>query len=186
MTPHSLAFYMDVITSGTVLGAKPTDTPDQVAKLLGPDFGENSFDVHNMWRDYGMTEFFWSRESAEHPWAGHHFTLQVHRLAYGRSDVVEKTLRTRYGRFERRLRFEKLQRLLAKRGTPLVEVPSDQSPHYRWFWQPESLAAVSVIGAHDEYLTPGNLRVGDVNSITAPMTVEEVEWRKLRLRQQHG
>ncbi|MFF3414930.1 hypothetical protein ACFYW9_09550 [Streptomyces sp. NPDC002698] len=31
MTPHSLAFYLDVITSGTVLGAKPTDSPDQVA-----------------------------------------------------------------------------------------------------------------------------------------------------------
>ncbi|MGW5104826.1 hypothetical protein [Streptomyces sp. NPDC004100] len=43
MTPHSLAFYLDVITSGTFLGARPTDSPDQVTAILGADFAENSF-----------------------------------------------------------------------------------------------------------------------------------------------
>ncbi|MEU1373242.1 hypothetical protein ABZ442_06210 [Streptomyces triculaminicus] len=188
MTPHSLAFYLDVIASGTVLGAKPTDTPDRVAELLGPDFGENSFDVHSMWRDYGMTEFFWSRESADHPWSGHHFTLQVHRLAHGRREAVEETLRARYGRFERRLRFEKVRRLLAKRGTALVEVPEDpvQAPYYRTFWQPDSLVAVSVIGAREEGITPSGLRVGDVYSVTGPMTPDEVEYRTARHRRHHA
>ncbi|MGP8296775.1 hypothetical protein ACTPOK_02180 [Streptomyces inhibens] len=182
MTPYSLAFYMNVITSGTVLGAKPTDTPDQVTKALWPDFSENSLDDCSMWRDYGMAEFSWSRESADHPWTGHHFTLQVHRLAHGGGKVVNEMLRAQYGRFDRRLRFEKLQRLLGKRGTSLLEIPEHlvQSPYYRTYWQPDSLVSVTVIGAHGKYITPDSLRIGDVYNISAPLTPEEVEWRKSR------
>ncbi|MEU1819733.1 hypothetical protein ABZ543_31830 [Streptomyces roseifaciens] len=32
---------MNVVTSGTVLGAKPTDIPDRVTEILGPDFADN-------------------------------------------------------------------------------------------------------------------------------------------------
>ncbi|WP_197084830.1 hypothetical protein [Saccharothrix sp. ST-888] len=99
MTPYSLAFYMDVVATGTVLGARPTDSPDRVTAILGPDFGEAVLDDHNMVRDYGLTEFFWDRASADHPWSGHHFTLQVHRLAHRNRTLADKTLRTRYGRF---------------------------------------------------------------------------------------
>ncbi len=88
LTPHSLAFYVDVVTSGTVLGAKPTDSPDRVTAILGSDFAENSLNDHIMWRDYGMAEFSWVRESPDSPWEGHHFTLQVHRLSHWGGSIV--------------------------------------------------------------------------------------------------
>ncbi|MFI0786937.1 hypothetical protein ACH4Q6_15250 [Streptomyces lydicus] len=101
LTPHSLAFSMDVVASGTVLGAKPTDSPDRVTAILGADFAENSFDEYSMWRDYGMVEFFWVRESRDDPWEGHRFTLQVHRLAHRGGNIVNGSMRDRYGRRER-------------------------------------------------------------------------------------
>ncbi|MBB5122100.1 hypothetical protein AF335_08650 [Streptomyces eurocidicus] len=179
MTPYSLAFYMDVVASGTVLGARPTDPPDRVDEALGREFAENSPGEYQMWRDYGMVEFFWSRASADLPWAGHHFTLQVHRLARAGGKTVDQSIRDRYGRFDRRLRFEKLRRLLARRGAPLLEIPDPaNSPNYRTYWQPDSLVSLSVIGAREEFLTPDGLRIGDVYSITPPTTPEEVEWRR--------
>ncbi|MFB7665142.1 hypothetical protein ACFC1R_14475 [Kitasatospora sp. NPDC056138] len=182
MTPHSLAFYVDVVATGTVLGARPTDSPDRVAEVLGPDFGESVLDAHTMYRDYGMTEFFWDRARADHPWSGHHFTLQVHRLAHGGRTLADGTLRARYGRFTPRLRFEKLQRLLERRGIPLLEIPDPaNAPYYRTFWQPDSQVAVLVVGTYGEYSTPDNLRVGDVYNIQAPVTVGEVERRRARV-----
>ncbi|MEV8477463.1 hypothetical protein [Streptomyces sp. NPDC051173] len=168
MTPYSLAFYTDVVATGTVLGIRPTDSPDRVTEVLGPDFGENVFGDRSMCRDYGLTEFFWDRPSADHPWSGHHLTLQVHRLARRDRTLVEETLRARYGRFAPRLRFEKLRRLLERRGVPLVEIPDPaNAPYYRRFWQPDSGVSVSVIAGYGEYSTPDNLKVGDVNSIQA-------------------
>ncbi|WP_223777747.1 hypothetical protein [Streptomyces sp. 135] len=170
MTPHSLAFYVDVITTGTLLGVGPADSPDHVTKVLGSDFAENTFGDRSMCRDYGLAEFYWDRACAGHPWSGHHFTLQVHRLAYRDRTLVNDELRARYGRFTPRLRFEKLQRLLVRRGIPLLEIPEipANSPYFRTFWQPDSRVAVSVIGTYGEYSTPDNLRVGDVYSIQAP------------------
>ncbi|MFJ5776248.1 hypothetical protein [Streptomyces sp. NPDC093094] len=180
MTPYSLAFYMDVVTTGTVLGMGPANSPDDVTEVLGPDFGENVFNNRSMCRDYGLAEFYWDRASADLPWSGHHFSLQVHRLAYPNRIPVEDVLRARYGRFTPRLRFEKLQRLLARRGVPLPEIPEipANAPYFRTFWQPDSRVAVSVIGMHGKYSTPENLRVGDVYKIHAPVTAEEVEWRR--------
>ncbi|MFF3321539.1 hypothetical protein [Streptomyces sp. NPDC002889] len=183
MTPYSLAFYVDVVTTGTVLGVGPTDSPDRVSEVFGSDFGENTFGDHSMYRDYGLAEFFWDRGSAGHPWSGHHFTLQVHRLAYGGRTLANEALRARYGRFTPRLRFEKLQRLLQRRGVPLLEIPEcpANAPYYRTFRQPESQVAVAVIGACGEYATPDKLRVGDVYSIQAPVNAVEVEWRRARV-----
>ncbi|MFC8831262.1 hypothetical protein ACFT9I_38670 [Streptomyces sp. NPDC057137] len=171
MTPYSLAFYLDVVTTGTVLGARPTDSPDRVSTVLGSSFAENAFGAGAMWRDYGLAEFFWDRASADHPWSGHHFTLQVHRLAYRDRTLVNDELRARYGRFTPRLRFAKLRRLLERRGVPLLEIPEIpvNAPYFRTFWQPDSRVAVSVIGTYGEYSTPDNLRVGDVYSIQAPL-----------------
>ncbi|MFI7104205.1 hypothetical protein ACIBK8_33285 [Streptomyces sp. NPDC050161] len=179
MTPYSLAFYVDVIATGTVLGVRPTSSPDHVTEALGPGFAENSFDDLTMCRDYGLAEFFWDRACADQPWSGHHFTLQVHRLAEGNRALAGETLRARYGRFAPRLRFGKLQHLLQRRGIPLLEIPElpANAPYYRTFWQPGSQAAVSVVGTYGEYTTPDKLRVGDVYSIQAPMTAEEVERR---------
>ncbi|MGW4892261.1 hypothetical protein ACWEQL_08335 [Kitasatospora sp. NPDC004240] len=180
MTPYSLAFYVDVVTTGTVLGVRPTDSPDRVSEVLGPDYGEHVFDNRHMVRDYGLTEFFWGRARADRPWSGHHFSLQVHRLARRDRTAADTTLRARYGRFAPRLRFEKLRRLLDRRGVPLLEIPEipANAPHYRTFWQPDSRVAVLVIAAHGEYSTPDDLRVGDVYKILAPMTVEEVQRRR--------
>ncbi|MFE4920371.1 hypothetical protein [Streptomyces sp. NPDC056661] len=183
MTPYSLAFYMDVVTTGTVLGVGPGASPDRVTRALGSGFGENIFGNRSMCRDYGLAEFFWDRDSVHHPWSGHHFTLQVHRLASRDRTLVNETLRARYGRFTPRLRFEKLQRLLERRGVPLLEIPEipANAPYFRTFWQPDSHVAVSVIGTYGEYSTPDQLRVGDVYKILAPMAAEEVEWRRRRV-----
>jgi hypothetical protein len=174
---------VDVVTTGTLLGVGPADSPDHVTKVLGPDFAENTFGDHTMWRDYGLVEFYWDRASADHPWAGHHFTLQVHRLAHRDRTLVNDALRTRYGRFTPGLRFAKLQRLLARRGVPLLEIPEipANTPYFRTFWQPDSHVAVSVIGAYGEHSTPDHLRVGDVYSVQAPMAAGEVEWRKAQV-----
>lgn len=148
MTPHSLAFYVDVVTTGTVLGVGPEASHDRVTSALGPDFAENAFGAGSMFRAYGLAEFFWGRPSAQHPWSGHHFTLQVHRLAHR-----DRTL--------------------------ITELPVN-APYFRTFLQPDSRVAVSVIGTCGEYSTPDNLRVGDVYSIQAPMTAEEVARRRGR------
>ncbi|WP_392870552.1 hypothetical protein [Streptomyces sp. LN499] len=58
MTPYSLAFYMHVVTTGTVLGVGPAASPDRVTRALGSDFGENTFGNRSMCRDYGLAEFF--------------------------------------------------------------------------------------------------------------------------------
>lgn len=183
LTPHSLAFYMDVVTTGTLLGVGPADSPDRVTKVLGSAFAEDTFGDHSMCRDYGLAEFYWDRASADHPWSGHHFTLQVHRLAYRDRTLVSGALRARYGRFTPRLRFEKLQRLLMRRGVPLLEIAAIPvfAPHFRTFWQPDSHVAVSAIGTYGEHTTPDNLRVGDVYSVHAPLTAEEVEWRRAQV-----
>ncbi|MFE0452784.1 hypothetical protein ACFW2D_16130 [Streptomyces sp. NPDC058914] len=179
MTPHSLAFYVDVVTTGTMLGVGPADSPEHVTDILGPDFAENTSGNLSMCRDYGLAEFYWHRASADHPWSGHHVTLQVHRLAHRDRTLVNDTLRARYGRFTPRLRFDKLHRLLQRRGVPLLEIPEVpvNAPYYRTFWQPDSQVAVSVIRAHGEYSTPEKLKVGDVYKIHTSMAAEEVQWR---------
>ncbi|MEU7277484.1 hypothetical protein AB0A69_01620 [Streptomyces sp. NPDC045431] len=179
MTPYSLAFYVDVVTTGTVLGVRPSDSPERVAEVLGTDFAENRFGPCDMFRDHGLVEFFWDRASAGEPWSGHHLTLQVHRLAHGGSRLVNGAVRARYGRFTPRLRFAKLRRLLERRGVPLVEVPEDpaNTPYYRRFRQPGSGVEVSVIGTYGEYSTPDALRVGDVYSIQATAAAHSVAAR---------
>ncbi|MFH8680507.1 hypothetical protein [Streptomyces lydicus] len=182
MTPHSLAFYMDVVASGTVLGAKPTDDPDRVTAILGADFAENSFDEYSMWRDYGMVEFFWVRESPDHPWQGHHFTLQVHRLAHRGGNIVNGSMRDRYGRFGRRLRFDKLERLLGKRGVLLEDVPDANAPAFTQHWQPASQISVMAFRTHGEWRQRrrGDDRIGDVYAIRSSVNAEEVSWNRER------
>ncbi|MFI6119560.1 hypothetical protein ACIBCU_06870 [Streptomyces sp. NPDC051064] len=183
MTPYSLAFYVHAVTTGTVLGLGPDGSPDEVASVLGTDFAENDFG-RAMCRDYGLAEFHYHRARARDPWSGHHFSLQVHRLARRDRTLPGEVLRARYGRFAPRLRFEKLERLLRRRGVPLVEIPEypGNAPYYRTFWQPGSRTAVSFIAVHGEYSTPGALRVGDVYKIQTPVTAQEVELRRAKVR----
>lgn len=182
LTPHSLAFYVDVVVSGTVLGAKPTDSPDQVGAIMGSDFAENSLDDYSMWRDYGLVEFFWARESPDHPWVGHHFTLQVHRLSYGGTSLVNESIRERYGRFDRHLRFDKLQRLLANRGVRLEDVPDANAPAFTLHWQPASQVSVMALREREWGRSPrrGKDLVGDVHTISSSVTAEQVAWSRAR------
>ncbi|MGK5640882.1 hypothetical protein ACSNOK_21590 [Streptomyces sp. URMC 126] len=182
MTPYSLAFYVDVVTTGTVLGLRPADSPERVAEVLGPDSGDNVFGGLALCRDYGLVEFHWTRESRQSPWEGHHFTLQTHRLAHRGRTFGSDPIRERYGRFPPRLRFDKLRRLLERRGVPLVEIPEDpaNAPYYRSFWQPSSRVEISVIALCDEYRTPSLLRVGDVYALHAPLTPAAIEARRER------
>ncbi|WP_431044547.1 hypothetical protein ACQUSR_23305 [Streptomyces sp. P1-3] len=185
MTPHSLAFYVDVVASGTVLGAKPADGPDRVTAILGSDFAENSFDDHSMWRDYGMVEFFWGRTSPDHPWEGHHFTLQVHRLACWGGSIVNRAIRDRYGRFDRHLRFDKLERLLAKRGVRMEDVPDANAPAFSLHWQPASHVSVMAFRAHEwGERRRGDERVGDVYAISSSVSAESVAWNRARYGRQ--
>ncbi|MFJ5216737.1 hypothetical protein ACIP98_18715 [Streptomyces sp. NPDC088354] len=161
----------------------PTESPDRATEVLGPDVAENVIGRYSMVRDYGLAEFHWTRASRGEPWEGHHVTLQVHRLAHRDRRLVNETLRARYGRFAPRLRFEKLRRLLERRGVPLVEIPEHtaNAPYFRTFWQPRAQVGISVIGTHGEYSTPDRLRVGDVYKIHVPMTTREVEWRRTQV-----
>ncbi|MEV4442019.1 hypothetical protein AB0K09_24025 [Streptomyces sp. NPDC049577] len=169
MTPYSLAFYLDVITTGNLLGVPPDAGPDEVTGLLGPEFAENRFGGRSMCRDHGLVEFFWDRPSPADPWTGHHFSLQVHRLARGGGSVVNENIRARYGRFGRHLPFEKLRRMLEKRGVPLVEVPEDgNAPEIVRYVQPRSRVDLYVVRSHPEWRTPPhNERIGDVRSIVS-------------------
>ncbi|WP_329039785.1 hypothetical protein OHT61_18250 [Streptomyces sp. NBC_00178] len=182
MTPHSLAFYVHTVTTGTVLDARPTDSPDQVAAVLGTGFAEDATGGRTMFRDYGLAEFHFHRGRPGDPWAGHHFSLQVHRLALGPVGLPGPVLQDRYGRFASRLRFGKLRGLLDRRGVPLVEIPeyAGNAPHYRTFWQPASQTAVTFVAVRDAYGTPAHLRPGDVYGITAPVTAAEVAMRTAR------
>ncbi|MGW2425789.1 hypothetical protein ACWC0C_42290 [Streptomyces sp. NPDC001709] len=177
---------MDVVMSGTVLGAKPTDSPDQVSAILSSDFAENSTDDYSMWRDYGLVEFFWVRESPDHPWEGHHFALQVHRLSNWGSSIVNKAIRERYGRFDRHLRFDKLQRLLSNRGVCLEDVPDANAPAFTLHWQPASQVSVMAFRER-EWGRPrrrGNDLVGDVHKISSSLTAEQVVWNRARYGRQ--
>lgn len=188
MTPYSLAFYMDVVASGTVLGAKPTDGPDRVTAILGSDFAENSLDDHSMWRDYGLAEFFWLRESPDHPWTGHHFTLQVHRLSYGGGAIVNKAIRDRYGRFDRHLRFDKLERLLRTRGVRVDDAPDANAPTFTRHWQPASQMAVMTYRAREAWRQRrrGEGRIGDVYAIQSSVSAEGVAWDRERYGRQES
>ncbi|WP_405708138.1 MULTISPECIES: hypothetical protein [unclassified Streptomyces] len=148
--------------------------------ILGSDFAENSFDDQSMWRDYGLVEFFWGRESRDHPWVGHHFTLQVHRLSScSGAGMVNRTIRERYGRFDRHLRFDKLERLLAKRGVRMEDVPDSNAPAYTLHWQPVSQVSVMAFRAHERgNRLRGGQRIGDVHAVASSMSAEQVAWYK--------
>lgn len=178
--------------SGTVLGAKPTDSPAQVAAILGDDFTEASVYANSMWHDYGLVEFFWERESPDHPWEGRHFTVQVHRLVHGGRGVVNKAIRDRYGRFDRHLRFDKLQRLLSNRDVCLEDVPDANAPDYTLHWQPASQVSVMAFRVRESWGERGrcqrgdNRHVGDVDSISSSMTAGQVAWCRARYGRQEA
>ena len=73
---RDLGFFIDVVTTGRILGLNAACTPEEVTDTLG-EFAENSRKKF-MWRDYGAIEFFWERASVLEPWQGMDLSIQVH------------------------------------------------------------------------------------------------------------
>lgn len=165
-----MKFFEDIVIIGSVLGADPTSGPDEVTAILGTDFAENRRS-QQMWRDYGLVEFFWQRRSGDLPWQGTHFTVQVHRLTSAGTGVVNDNLRQRYGAIEPMPSFEALRTAVERHGLQLVELPG-ASPGCAEFWQPESQASVLV--------STGEGDSGRVVKISVPLTADAVAVRRNR------
>lgn len=163
-----LEFYADVLCSGTVLGLDAHSTPEQVAAVLGTDFGEYRT-RGAMIRDYGLVEFTWERRPADRTWRGAGFAVQVNRLETAGTEVVSPAIRTAYGMFPDRLpRLGEVSALLDAAQWSLRDLPGGD-PEFRELWQPES--GVSVLaGPQKNSLTSGADDL-PVYRIGAPLTV---------------
>ena len=149
-----IEFYADIVNYGQVLGLDWTYSPEEVEQKLGTDFGENR-QARQLFRDYGIVEFYWDRHDAAQPWQGNHFSVHLHRLARGTTQAGFPEAR--------RIPFDRLREQLAAEGALLVEVaqPSDD---VRGYWQPESTALVLVVAAEP----PAGMELGDVYAIVLP------------------
>jgi hypothetical protein len=154
-----MAFFLNVIATGSVLGVDSSSSPDEVTARLGDDFGEN----HNgaaMWRDYGTVEFFWERLPGSSGWQGRHFSVQVHWLSRD-PRWMNAEVRRAYGSFRRRLRFEHLAAALMEAGCRLVEVGRPMSD-VREFAYAQTGTTVLVVTAE----SGTSLEEGDVWQIS--------------------
>ncbi|MFH8411153.1 hypothetical protein ACH4FX_41245, partial [Streptomyces sp. NPDC018019] len=96
--------------------------------------------------------------------------------------IVSRAVRDRYGRFDRHLRYEKLERLLKKRGVPLEDAPDVNAPAFTQHWQPTSQVSVLVSRDHEAW---GNGRVGGVYAIYSSVSAEEVARNRERYGHHH-
>ncbi|MFI9381058.1 hypothetical protein [Kutzneria sp. NPDC052558] len=129
-----------------MLGVDHGTPVDAVAKVLGRHWENRN--GSGMWRDYGLVEFFYEPRSRGRGWWGTHFSVQTHRLGYGRArdrrSTVGAAVVERYGRkYRKALSFEALKGELTRRGVELVEV-DDGPPYVREYWQRESETSVWV------------------------------------------
>jgi hypothetical protein len=120
-----LRFFVDAIVNGRVLGIDASAGPDEATAALGDDYAENQGSrAPSKWRDYGVVEVHWIRDSAGVPWRGHHISIQAHRLGCGEGqDPMNANVRASYGGFPSRLRFEALRDALGDQGCVLTPVP---------------------------------------------------------------
>ena len=149
-----LDFFVDVAVTGTVLGVGLADSPDAVTRVLGPDFRDDPKRV-TLTRDYGLLEFFWSREHGLQPWQPFGFTVQAHRLP---TVPVVDSLVHRYGQFCTRLPFAPLRAALERRGTRMEAAGDDRN--YRHYRLPDSGVRIVVLASPWE-----DLEADDVWSI---------------------
>ena len=162
-----LDFAADIVATGTVLGVDASSSPDQVAGILGDHFAETR--RHGlMWRDWGVTEFFWQRGAGAVPWRGTHFSVQIHRLA-ANPDAAEVPTKARFGTFESSLPFADLRAALNSRGVELVEIPPAGAGIHE-YWQPDTQVVVLV--------DHGAAR--SVVKISAPLDTQAVAVRRHR------
>jgi hypothetical protein len=102
-------FFVDLTTTGTVLGLDHTSTPEAVHAVFG---GEHTPPVD----DFGLVEFGWQDREVTY------FGAQAHRLAWLAGEV-EPVLVERYGEFPARLDVDELREAVAGQSFPLEEQP---------------------------------------------------------------
>ncbi|WP_169946772.1 hypothetical protein [Microbispora sp. H11081] len=152
---------VDIVARGNVLGADHTCSPDQVDRILGITSAENRH-RRQMWRDYGLVDFFWEQGPGEENWRGTHFTVQLHRLGSAGPQVAAGPIEKEYGPLQPHLPFHALRTALADLGIDLVELPTT-NVEFREYWQPESMVSLLVT---DDRLD------GGVYAVTAPLRAE--------------
>lgn len=161
----TLSFAVDVVARGGVLGADHTSSPDDVDRILGVTSAETR-PRRQLWRDYGLVDFFWERQTGEPAWRGTHFTVQIHRLRSAGTTIAADPIQIKHGPLQPSLPFETLRTALSDLDIDLIELPSTNTG-VREFWQPES--AVHILVSDDPH--------GEVHAITAPLRAEyTVSW----------
>ncbi|MFC5183590.1 hypothetical protein [Actinomadura harenae] len=153
----TLGFVVDVVVRGSVLGADHTSSPEDVDRVLGVTPAENRGEGQ-MWRDYGLVDFFWERGPDGTEWRGTHFTVQLHRLGSAGVGVADGPIQERHGPLQDSLRFADLRAALADLGVDMVELMSPNEG-YREYWQPDT--AVHILAAD-----------GEVDRVIAPLPAE--------------
>ena len=149
-----LDFFVDVLVSGAVLGVGLTDSPDNVARVLGGDFAEDR-NRAVMRRDYGLVEFSWARWPGSDSWHATGFTVQAHRLA---SITVAEAFVHRYGPFGRHLRFTRVNAELDRLGYHLQEITDQADAGYRRYWLAESCISLLVAtSGYQEFIDAGDV-----------------------------
>jgi hypothetical protein len=115
-----LAFLVNVVATGSVLGVDSSHSPEEVtARPRYGLCGQPRREVH--WRDYGTVEFFWERLPGATGWRGTHFSIRGHRLRNDPGSMSD-AVRRAYGPFREGLRFEEFAMALAMAGCELAEV----------------------------------------------------------------
>ncbi|MEV5576768.1 hypothetical protein AB0L06_42655 [Spirillospora sp. NPDC052269] len=144
-----LDFFVDLMTTGTVLGIDHTSDLATVEGVLGPGCtSELSPSVRLS--DFGLIEFGWYRSGPQDEWEVTYFGAQTHRLPWlTRDGSIEAALVDRYGDFRPRLDFDELHTAVQARGFTLEECPSlnDDCVEY---WEPTTRMGLVVNSEPDE------------------------------------
>ena len=166
----ALDFYTDVATRGDLLGAGIGSGPVEWEARLGSDY----LDVSSpgfIRRDYGLIEVSFQEEGNAWPCFG--ISVQVHRLRLEGTSAVPEPLRSYYGAFPARTRFEDLCAAVADQGFS-VEPDNDSSTtdihRYRVVQSGTRIFVVTEAGASD------SSRAGDIWG----MSVSPEWWKHVR------
>ncbi|GAB2955655.1 hypothetical protein GCM10027280_50220 [Micromonospora polyrhachis] len=164
-----MAFFVDVVRTGTVAGADWTFTPDEVAQAMGIEPAENQ-NGRSLWHDYGLVEFFWEQTADGQSWRGTHFSVQVHRLGggveYVLPPVVADATATATATASDEVAFDALCQALEP--VSLVPMPWSDPDLHAWC-QPDSTVLVLVVTDDpDPASHASTVRPGHVYKISAP------------------
>ncbi|HEY8478235.1 MAG TPA: hypothetical protein VIL71_00255 [Spirillospora sp.] len=146
-----LGFFVDLVTTGTVLGLDHTSDLATVEEVLGTG---RTFPVSRsgdvLVSDFGLVEFGWRRSPARGGWEVTYYGAQTHRLRWLADEGgIEPPLLERYGPFRRLLDVGELDAAVRARGFALERVPA-ANPDCDEYRQPDSGLEVVALSAPDE------------------------------------